>query len=281
MSLRAPGTFNHSLQVANLAEVAAASIGANALMTRVGALYHDIGKMLKPEYFVENQRPGLNPHDQLKPRMSALIIASHVKEGLEMGRQHKIPRLVLDFIPMHHGTTRIEFFYRKALDEQAEESSPILESEFRYPGPRPNTKETGILMLADGVEAASRSLSDPTHKRLESLIEMIFNQRIEDGQLDDTHLTFRDLKQIKETFLSLLLGIYHIRVKYPEPLEETKKTPEQETPTRPAFAGAPSEALPDENERDEHPEPSAKPSGNGVSGQEEAAEKPNPDDTAS
>ncbi len=281
MSLRAPGTFNHSLQVANLAEVAAASIGANALMTRVGALYHDIGKMLKPEYFVENQRPGLNPHDQLKPRMSALIIASHVKEGLEMGRQHKIPRLVLDFIPMHHGTTRIEFFYRKALDEQAEDSSPILESEFRYPGPRPNTKETGILMLADGVEAASRSLSDPTHKRLDSLIEMIFNQRIEDGQLDDTHLTFRDLKQIKETFLSLLLGIYHIRVKYPEPLEETKKTPEQETPTRPAFAGAPSEALPDENERDEHPEPSAKPSGNGVSGQEEAAEKPNPDDTAS
>jgi len=279
LSLRAPGTFNHSLQVANLAEASAASIGANALLTRVGALYHDIGKMLKPEYFVENQRPGLNPHDQLKPRMSALIIASHVKEGLEMGRQHKIPRLVLDFIPMHHGTTRIEFFYRRALDEQAEESSPILESEFRYPGPRPDTKETGILMLADGVEAASRSLSDPTHKRLEALIDLIFNQRIDDGQLDDTHLTFRDLKQIKETFLSLLLGIYHIRVKYPEPLEETKKTPEQETPTRPVIVAAPSEVLQDE--QDEHPEPRAATSGNGVSGQEEAAEEPNPDDTAS
>lgn len=287
MSMRAPGTFNHSLQVANLAEVAAASIGANALLTRVGALYHDIGKILKPEYFVENQRPGLNPHDQLKPRMSALIIASHVKEGLEMGRQYKIPRLVLDFIPMHHGTTRIEFFYRKALDEQAEDTSPLLESEFRYPGPRPRTKETGILMLADGVEAASRSLSDPTHKRLEALIDMIFNQRIEDGQLDDTHLTFRELKQIKETFLSLLLGIYHIRVKYPEPLAETKKPLDEDPPTRPVLPKASSqddkgdgetgEGLRDEKEEGGKPgAPVA--SGNGLSGQEEAAGESNPDD---
>ncbi|MFQ5571864.1 MAG: HD family phosphohydrolase, partial [Rhodothermales bacterium] len=145
LGLRAPGTFNHALQVANLAEAAANAIGANALLTRVGALYHDIGKMLKPEYFVENQRPGLNPHDQLKPRMSALIIASHVKEGLEMGRQYKLPQRVLDFIPMHHGTTRIEYFYRKAVDEHADHDSPLLETEFRYPGPRPNAKETGIL----------------------------------------------------------------------------------------------------------------------------------------
>ena len=274
LSLRAPGTFNHSLQVANLAEAAAAAIGANALLTRVGALYHDIGKMLKPEYFVENQRPGHNPHDQLKPRMSALIIASHVKEGLEMGRQHKLPRLVLDFIPMHHGTTRIEFFYRRALDEQADDSSPILESEFRYPGPQPATKETGILMLADGVEAASRSLTDPTHKRLEALIDLIFNQRIDDGQLEETNLTFRDLKQIKETFLSLLLGIYHIRVKYPEPLDDSKRPEDMEAPTRPAFAAPLAKAAQDQKE----PDPSAAPSGNGVSDQQEAAEEPSPDD---
>lgn len=234
LSLRAPGTFNHSLQVANLAEAAADAIDANALLTRVGALYHDIGKMLKPEYFVENQRPGANPHSQLKPRMSALIIASHVKEGIEMGRHHSLPQRVLDFIPMHHGTTRIEFFYRKALDQRKEADPEILESEFRYPGPRPNGKETGILMLADSVEAASRSLSDPTHKRLETLIDMIFTARIEDGQLDRTDLTFRDLTQIKETFLSILLGIYHVRVKYPgqdQKLEEAEEETE-EVPSR-------------------------------------------------
>lgn len=242
LSLRAPGTFNHSLQVANLAEAAADAVGANALLTRVGALYHDIGKMLKPEYFVENQRPGSNPHNQLKPRMSALIIASHVKEGLEMGRQYNLPQRVLDFIPMHHGTTRIEFFYRKAVDQRKEGDPEILESEFRYPGPRPNLKETGILMLADSVEAASRSLSDPTHKRLETLIDMIFRARIEDGQLDKTDLTFRDLTQIRETFLSMLLGIYHVRVKYPGQIEEGRPPdrprlmPPPETPEFPSEA---------------------------------------------
>ncbi len=226
LSLRAPGTFNHSLQVANLAEAAADSIGANALLARVGALYHDIGKMLKPEYFVENQRPGDNPHDQLKPRMSALIIASHVKDGLEMGRQHNLPRRVLVFVPMHHGTTRIEYFYKKALEQAKPEDPPVLEAEFRYPGPRPATKETGILMLADSTEAASRSLSDPTRKRLETLIDMIFKARIEDGQLDDTELTFRELNQIKETFLTMLMGIYHVRVKYPGQEVKNEK-PEQ------------------------------------------------------
>jgi cyclic-di-AMP phosphodiesterase PgpH len=215
LSLRAPGTFNHVLQVANLAEAAADSIGANALLARVGALYHDIGKMLKPEYFIENQRPGDNPHDSLKPRMSALIIASHVKEGLEMGRQYRLPQRVLDFIPMHHGTTRIEYFYRRALEQQADSDREVHESEFRYPGPRPNSNETGILLLADSVEAASRSLPDPTHRRLETLIDMIFKARIEDGQLDETQLTFSDLAVIKETFLQMLAGMYHVRVKYP------------------------------------------------------------------
>ncbi len=223
LSLRAPGSFNHSLQVANLAEAAADRIGAHTLLTRVGALYHDIGKMLKPEYFVENQRAGTNPHERLKPRMSALIIASHVKEGLEMGKEYNLPEQVLKFIPMHHGTARIEYFYQKALGDADEEKSPVLESEFRYPGPRPDSKETGILMLADSVEAASRSLDEPSHRRLKALIDLIFQERIEDGQLDDTDLTFRDLRLIKDTFLTMLLGIYHVRVKYPDQEEETEE----------------------------------------------------------
>lgn len=215
LSLRAPGTFNHVLQVANMAEAASMAIDANSLLTRVGALYHDIGKMVKPEYFVENQRSGVNPHDGLKPRMSALIIASHVKEGIEIAKEYKLPQAVLDFIPMHHGTTRIEYFYRRALDRQKAGESEVSESEFRYPGPRPRSKETSILMLADSVEAASRTLDNPTHKRLENLIEAIVEARREDGQLDDTELTFSDLKVIKESFLGVLLGTYHVRIKYP------------------------------------------------------------------
>ena len=213
---RAPGSFNHTLQVANLAEAAADAIGANALLTRVGALYHDIGKMTKPQYFVENQRAGANAHDKLKPHMSALIIASHVKDGLDLGQQHRLPGRVLEFIPMHHGTTRIEYFYQKALADHTEGEGPVLDGDFRYPGPRPETKETGILMLADGIEAASRSLSDPSRKHLEGLIDTMIKARIDDGQLDDTQLTFRDLKQIRQTFLAQLSGVYHLRIKYPE-----------------------------------------------------------------
>ena len=226
LSLQAPGSFNHTLQVANLAEAAADRIGAHALLTRVGALYHDIGKMKKPEYFVENQRVASNPHDDLKPRMSALIIASHVKEGLEIGREQGLPEQVLKFIPMHHGTARIEYFYRKALSQSDEKDGSVPESEFRYPGPKPDSKETGIQMLADSVEAASRSLDDPTPRRLENLIDLIFRERIDDGQLDDTDLTFRDLRLIKDTFLKMLLGIYHVRVKYPD--QKEKEGPEVE-----------------------------------------------------
>ncbi len=216
LSMEASGTFNHTLQVANLSEAAADAIGANTLLVRVGALYHDIGKLAKPNYFVENQRSGVNPHDDLKPRMSALIIASHVKEGLEKGREYNVPGRVLDFIATHHGASRIEFFYRQALAQHKKGEPEILESEFRYDGPLPNTKETGILMLADSVEAASRSIADPTHRRLETLIDDIVADRLADGQLDDSDLTFRDLAQIKRTFLSILLGIYHIRVRYPD-----------------------------------------------------------------
>jgi len=234
LSLQAPGSFNHSLQVANLAEAAADRIGAHSLLTRVGALYHDIGKMHKPEYFVENQRTGTNPHDQVKPRMSALIIANHVKKGLEMGKEHNLPEKVLKFIPTHHGTARIEYFYRKAVDQTGNEDSPVLESEFRYPGPKPDSKETGILMLADSIEAASRSLDDPSHSRLKSLIDLIFQERIEDGQLEETDLTFQDLRIIKETFLKMLLGIYHVRVKYPDQEEAAE---EESTPSVVDIAG--------------------------------------------
>jgi putative nucleotidyltransferase with HDIG domain len=223
LSLQAPGSFNHSLQVANLAEAAADRIGAHTLLTRVGALYHDIGKMKKPEYFVENQRTMSNPHDQLKPRMSALIVASHVKEGLEKGREENLPERVLKFIPMHHGTARIEYFYQKALSQAEETGQNVPESEFRYPGPKPDSKETGILMLADSVEAASRSLDDPSPRRLENLIDLIFRERIDDDQLANTDLTFQDLSLIKDTFLKMLLGIYHVRVKYPDQQEEAEE----------------------------------------------------------
>ncbi|MEM1268914.1 MAG: HDIG domain-containing metalloprotein [Bacteroidota bacterium] len=215
LSLRAPGTFNHSLQVANLSEAACDAIGANALLARVGALYHDIGKMTKPEYFVENQQPGVNPHDRLKPSMSALILVNHVKDGVELGKQRGLPQVVIDFIAMHHGTHRIEYFYQRALAENGSGPAP-LESNYRYPGPRPRTKETGVLMLADAVEAASKSMEKPTPKRLENLIDAIIKSRLEDGQLDHCPLTFAELTKIKTTFLGVLSGMYHFRVKYPD-----------------------------------------------------------------
>ena len=227
LSLRAPGTFNHSLQVANLAEAAADAVGANALQARIGALYHDIGKMLKPEYYIENQQPGENPHDRVTPYMSALIIASHVKDGLELGREYNLPEVVLNFIPTHHGTTLMEFFFRKAKELRGPDDPPVDEMEFRYPGPRPQTNEQGIVMLADSVEAASRSLDKPTPRRLEGLVDSIFRARIEEGQLDGCALTFADLNLIKETFLSILGGIYHFRVKYPD---QDKATGEEAAP---------------------------------------------------
>jgi cyclic-di-AMP phosphodiesterase PgpH len=216
LSSKAPGTFNHSIQVANLAESAADAIGANALLARVGALYHDIGKSVRPEYYIENQQPGHNPHDDISPYMSALIIAEHVKAGAELGRQHGLPDVVLAFIPTHHGTTLMEYFYRKAGEMTGDGDAPVDPSEFRYPGPIPQTNEQGIVMLADSVEAASRSLDKPTPRRLEGIVDAIFQARIEDGQLAATQLTFSDVARIKETFLSILNGIYHFRVKYPD-----------------------------------------------------------------
>ncbi|HEY5564393.1 MAG TPA: HDIG domain-containing metalloprotein, partial [Rhodothermia bacterium] len=251
LSIKAPGSFNHSLQVANLAEAAADAIGANALLARVGALYHDIGKMQKPEYFVENQRSGYNPHDRLKPRMSALIIGSHVRDGIDLGRQERIPDVVLDFITMHHGTARMEYFYNKALQTTEEGEQPPAEGEFRYPGPRPNSRETGIVMLADSVEAASRSIEHPTQRKLESMVNSIFESRIADGQLDHCPLTFADINTIRATLLSMLSGIHHFRVKYPGQDQITAAT---ETPVSEAASSeAPDVQTTEESELEASP----------------------------
>ncbi|MBI1804732.1 MAG: HDIG domain-containing protein [Ignavibacteriae bacterium] len=218
LSAKAPGTFHHSIMIGNMAEAAADAIGANSILGRVGGYYHDIGKMIKAEYFVENQVGSGNRHNRLKPRMSALIIQSHVKEGVELGREYGLPEKILDFIPQHHGTTRISYFYDKALKQAMRRpgKETINDEDFRYPGPKPQTKETGIVMLADSVEASTRVIDEITPQKLEQAIENMIKQRFIEGQLDDCDLTLRDLTKIKDAFLKILLGIHHQRIKYPE-----------------------------------------------------------------
>ena len=216
------GTFNHSIVVGNLAEACATAIGAHSLLCRVGAYYHDIGKMVKPDYFIENQYIADNKHDVLKPTMSARIIRNHVNDGLQLAKENGLPKIVSDFIPMHHGTTRVEYFYRKALEEVGGDKSKIDESQFRYPGPKPNTKETGILMICEAIEAAVRSIKDPDLMKIEAMIDKIIKQRIDDGQLNECPLTLDELNKIKGTvdgntgMLHVLRGIYHIRIQYPD-----------------------------------------------------------------
>ena len=216
------GTFNHSIVVGNLAEACAGAIGAHSLLCRVGAYYHDIGKMVKPDYFIENQYAGENKHYTLKPTMSARIIRNHVNDGLKLANEYGLPKIVSDFIPMHHGNTRVEYFYRKAIEEAKGDRSKIDESQFRYPGPKPNTKETGILMICEAVEAAVRSINNPDIMKIEAMIDKIIKQRIDDNQLDECPLTLDELKKIKGTMdgntgmLPVLRGIYHIRIEYPD-----------------------------------------------------------------
>ena len=215
---KAPGTFHHSLQVANLSEAAASAIKGNSLLCRVGALYHDIGKMIKPSYFVENQGGGTNEHDNLKPQMSAMIIKAHVSEGVKMALEHGLPKIIISFIESHHGTSVIRYFYEKAKgDDNLKEM--LNEEQFRYEGPLPSTKETGILLLADGIEAASRAMKNPNYNKLENLVNKMVDDRVAEGQLSKCPLTFRDLSVIKETFINILVGVYHGRIEYPE---ETK-----------------------------------------------------------
>jgi putative nucleotidyltransferase with HDIG domain len=219
---KAPGTYHHSTTIAILAEAAASAVGANEILVRVGAYFHDVGKVVKPTYFVENQRGSRSRHDKLSPRMSSLIIAAHVKDGIALGREYGLPEEVIEFIPMHHGTTRIDFFYNKALQlaqssEDETKLDEINEQDYRYPGPKPQTKETGIMMLADAIEAAVRTIDEPTPQRLSDAIDELVKRRLDEGELDECSLTLRDLTKIKAAFLSVTVGIYHTRVRYPEP----------------------------------------------------------------
>ena len=214
----ANGTFNHSIVVGNLAEACADAISANSLLCRVGAYYHDLGKMVRPEYYIENQYASENKHDTLTSVMSAKIIKNHVTDGLELAKEYGLPTIVSDFIPMHHGTTRVEYFYRKAL----EEDNKVDEVQFQYPGPKPNTKETGILMICEAVEAAVRSIKEPDIMKIEAMIDKIINMRVTAGQLSECPLTMDELTRIKgkvdgsSGLLPVLRGIYHIRIEYPD-----------------------------------------------------------------
>lgn len=216
---RAPGTYNHSIAVASIGETAADAIGANGLLVRVGAYFHDIGKMLKPHYFVENAVPGENRHEHLAPAMSTLIIIGHVKDGADLARQHNLPQALVDFIEQHHGTTLVEFFYYEAArqaEEQPDHRTDAQESHFRYPGPKPQTREAAVMMIADAVEGASRALSEPTPSRIERLVHDIALKRLLDGQFDECGLTMTELARIEESLTKSLSAMYHGRVKYPE-----------------------------------------------------------------
>ena len=234
LAMRAPGTYQHSLMMGELGAEAAEAIGANTLLTRVGAYFHDIGKMNKPEYFVENQSDR-NPHNRLSPHMSALIVASHVKDGLELTEPYHLPDKVRAFIPEHHGTMTMTFFYLKAVDEAAE-GQKVSEDDFRYPGPKPGSRETGIVMLADAVEAASRVLQDPSPSRIRGLVSELVKRRFEEGELDECPLTIRDLSQIQETFSNILTSRFHQRIDYPDREETLKKAAEREEAAREARA---------------------------------------------
>jgi hypothetical protein len=229
MTMEAPGTFQHSLAVANLAEAACEAIGANATMARVCSYFHDVGKLVKPEYFTENMRHDRNPHEDLAPTMSALIIVAHVKEGVSLALEHGLAQEIIDVIQQHHGTSTVFFFYKKALDAQEaarrdrkiasmhdEDLPEVSESSFRYGGPKPQSKEAAVISLADSIESASRSLERVTPQKLEQLITDIIRKRVADGQLDDCDLQFNELQEVAESFRHTLSSMMHSRVAYPE-----------------------------------------------------------------
>jgi hypothetical protein len=219
MVIKAPGTYHHSLIVGNLAENAADAIGANSLLARVGAYYHDIGKLLKPEYFSENQMGYADKHAELSPKMSSLIITNHIKDGLDLARKYKLSLAIKDFIQQHHGNSMTFYFYQRALEKESKEGE-VKEEEFRYRSPLPQTKEVAIVLLADSVEAATRALPNQTPKKIKQTVQKIINNKFIDGQLDECDLTLKDLHKISESFSKLLAGIYHSRIEYPDPEAE-------------------------------------------------------------
>lgn len=214
LAQEAPGTFQHSMQVANLAEAAVLKIGGNALLVRTGALYHDVGKLTNPMYFIENQSTGLNPHDELSFQESAEIIIKHVRDGIKLAKKNNLPDVLIDFIRTHHGTSTVMYFYKQYIKNFPEEEVDL--EKFTYPGPKPFSKETAALMMADSVEAASRSLSKPDHDKIDALVENIIDHQMDTGQFENAEITLREIKEIKKIFKKLLMNIYHVRVQYPE-----------------------------------------------------------------
>ncbi len=213
LMLEAPGSYHHSLMVASLSETAADAVGANPLLCRVGAYYHDVGKITTPEYFIENQSAIISKHEDLKSQMSSFVIISHIKEGVRLAQEYGIDKVLVDIIRQHHGMSLVHYFYMKALESGVANSE---KSVYRYPGPRPKTKESAIIMLADSVEAASRILEEPNFSQLQEMVHKIINNKFIDGQLQDVELTLADLSKIAEKFVSVLAGIYHSRIEYPE-----------------------------------------------------------------
>lgn len=238
--LTAPGTYNHSIMMGTLAEAAAEAVGANALLCRVGAYYHDIGKTRHPSYFIENQPDAVNRHDKLAPSLSRAIVMSHVKEGIEMARAYGLPEVLVDMIPQHHGTRLVSYFYHRAKEACDPDLQAVKEEDYRYPGPKPQTRETAIIMLADAVEATTRSLTDPTPARIRGAVQKIINSIFVDGQLDECDLTLRDLHLIANSFVRILTGVFHHRVEYPgaEAQEAARKRSENgDQPAKPATEG--------------------------------------------
>ena len=216
LAQEAPGTYQHSLRIADMAEAAADTIGADGLFCRVGAMYHDIGKINKPMYFIENQGGGPNRHDKLTPAMSLLIIVGHVKDGIEMAREYGLPPTLRHFIESHHGTTLVEYFYHAAKKQTSEQDKPEpSEFEFRYPGPKPQTKEAAIMLLCDGIEGAARALPEPTPVRLEQVVNNMARKRLMDGQFDECNLTLSELHRIEKSIVKTLCAVYHGRIAYP------------------------------------------------------------------
>jgi hypothetical protein len=234
--IQAPETHSHSFIVGNLVEAAAKAINANPLLAKVAAYYHDIGKVKKPVYFIENQKGGENPHNKLTPSMSSLILISHVKDGMALAKGNRLGQRIIDIIQQHHGTSLISYFFQKAKEKEDPGVQEVNENDYRYPGPKPQTKEAGLVMLADAVEAASRTLSDPTPSRLKGLIQQIINRIFMDGQLDECELTLKDLYQIGNSFNRILTAIFHQRIDYPSMDEAAKKkkgngNPDSKPPT--------------------------------------------------
>lgn len=216
MILEAPGTYHHSMVVGNLSETATEEIGGNGLLARVGAIYHDIGKIKRPYFFTENQEAYKNIHDEMEPSLSALVIASHVKEGLELAKKNKLPKDIIDIIAQHHGTGLITYFFHRALKENGSNVDKVAEENYRYSGPKPQTKEAGIILLADSLEAATRSLTNPTATRIKTLVKEIIQKNLENGQLEECDLTLKDLDKIGDSFSRILTGMFHSRVEYPD-----------------------------------------------------------------